>query len=616
MPLSNQLNVEGDGRFIGWNSRIAPTAIQPGYVQASKNMRMETGTAKVRLGAKRVSDATMDAYITLGSCVFVDPTGVEKLVICTRNAANQGFLFIYTPETATSAATTFGPITILPTNRKFTSQVEMVQAGGKVYIFRGRASTSIAYIDTITHATGPNLITVTTFDPHGFSTGDEVTVYGTGGNNWSNNFVVTVTSSTTFTYTPYSTPTGSASGGSAVLAKPPFVWDGVTFDSSGIDWVDQDSISGGSADTPPGDTGIYHQGRLIVDFKRDQIALSDIFDTTVFDLTLNNFRVNTGDNDRIVAFLPWIDNQFLVLQTRGIYLCYVEDSSYAIGAPPGTNSFTRLLSGQIGCVARNTAVLAGQQVFFLSEKGIHIMTPRLDLTLTGEVLPLSEAIDPDIMSINQKYVSVACACYFDNRYWLAAPTGDNQRNNKLFVYNMLNSAWETADEFPAGFYVDFMRVMTFGSSRRLYIGTREGGIFVHEEQSSGDSVYSNLAAPVLPFTLPSALVPAGVTTQAVTGEITTRSYFFNSLEAKRYSKVNINTNGSGSMTVQANMEDPDSTSIVGSLPLVAGDSVKRLRVASKSRAIDFTLTLTGGSPEVRSIAVVGVANSFQTVSTD
>ena len=129
-------------------------------------------------------------------------------------------------------------------------------------------------------------------------------------------------------------------------------------------------------------------------------------------------------------------------------------------------------------------------------------------------------------------------------------------------------------------------------------------------------MYSNLAAPVLPFTLPAALVPAGITTQAVAGEITTRSYFFNSLEAKRYSKVNINTNGSGNMTVQANMEDPDSTSIVGSLSLVAGDSVKRLRVASKSRAIDFTLTLTGGSPEVRSIAVVGVANSFQTVSTD
>ena len=138
MPLSNQLNVEGDGRFIGWNSRIAPTAIQPGYVQASKNMRMETGTAKVRLGAKRVSDATMDAYITLGSCVFVDPTGVEKLVICTRNTANQGFLFVYTPETATSAASTAGPFTILPNNRLFTSQVEMVQAGGKVYIFRGR----------------------------------------------------------------------------------------------------------------------------------------------------------------------------------------------------------------------------------------------------------------------------------------------------------------------------------------------------------------------------------------------------------------------------------------------------------------------------------------------
>ena len=70
------------------------------------------------------------------------------------------------------------------------------------------------------------------------------------------------------------------------------------------------------------------------------------------------------------------------------------------------------------------------------------------------------------------------------------------------------------------------------------------------------------------------------------------------------------------MTVQANLEDPDSTSVLGTFPLYSGDGIKRLRVGSKSRSIDFTLTLTGGEPEVRAIAVVGVANSFQTVSTE
>jgi hypothetical protein len=618
MALSTQYQGDSDISFTGFSSRINPLALKPGFLQYAENLRLFATTARCRLGAKRITDTTLNSWITWGAGEFIDANGVERVVIVATSGGTQTAFFVYTPAVAGGTGTTQGPFdwpTQSGQNRVTNEPVSLVQAGGEMYVFRGRDTDTAFAIQTATHSNPLNRITCVCYDPHGLVTGDEVTVYGASGSNYNGNFKVTVSSPDTFYYTPVALPSPSSQSDIlGIKSKPPIKWDGVTYSNAGVSAVPQTTISGGSANMPPGDFGIYHQGRLLIDYRKDRIAVSDIFDEEIYDLTLNNFRVNTGANDEIISFLPWISDGFLVLQKRSIYLGYMDNSVLTPGSAPGVESYVRLLSDQIGCLAKDSAVVAGQQVFFLSQRGVHVMTPQLDLTLVGNTLPMSEPIADIIESINFDYADKAVAAFHDNRYWLAVPTGLNTRNDTLLVYNILNEAWESADKFPPGLYVDHLLALPYDTQRRLHFMTKEGGLFVHEEEAAGDNIYSSVDLPILPVNLPFDLVPAALTTVAVTATARTRSYSMSSLESKRFSKVSIKTGGSGTMTVTANTQDPDVSEVLGSFTLSSETDTNRIRVASKGQSIDFTMTLTGGEPEIRAIAVAALPNSFQTKS--
>lgn len=618
MPLSTPYQGDSDVSFVGFSSRINPLSLKPGFLQYAQNLRMFATTARCRLGAKRITDTLLNSRITWGAGEFIDANGVERVVLVATLNQTQTSFYVYTPSPTGGTGTTQGPFDWPQSsgqNRVANEPVTLVQAGGEMFVFRGRDTDTAFAIQTATHSNPLNRITCVCYDPHGLVTGDEVTIYGASGSNYNGNFKVTVSSPDTFYYTPVALPSPSSQSDIlGIKSKPPIKWDGVTYSSAGVSAVPQTTISGASANPPPGDFGIYHQGRLLIDYRKDRIALSDIYDTTTFDLTLNNFRVNTGANDEIISFLPWINDGFLVLQKRSIYLGYMDNSVLTPGSAPGVNSYVRLLSDQIGCLAKDSAVLAGQQVFFLSQRGVHVMTPQLDLTLVGNTLPMSEPIADIIETINWNYAEKAVAAFHDNRYWLAVPTGVNTRNDTLLIYNILNEAWESVDKFPPGLFVDHLLVVPYANQRRLVFMTKEGGMYVHEEQTTGDEIYSSNPLPQLPATLPWNLVPAGLTATAVTGIVRTRAYSLNSMEAKRFSKVSIKTGGSGTMTVTANTQDPDVSEVLGSFTLSNDTDTNRLRVASKGQSIDFSINLTGGEPEIRAVAVAGLPNSFQTKS--
>jgi hypothetical protein len=610
---STQYIFEQDDSFQGFSSRINPLALKPNFLQYAGNVRMFATTARCRRGAKRISDAVLDTWITWGMCEFTDPNGVEKLVF-TSTSTSQSAFFVYTPSVNGGTGTTQGPF-LWPAGRVTNEPVSMCQANGEVFVFRGRDTEAPISIPTATHDNITNRVTCTSTLAHGLVTGDEVTIYGASGSNYNGSFVVTVISPTQFYYSPAASPSPSSQTNIfAIKSKPLIKWDGVTYQTAGVSVVPQTTISGASANPPPGDFGLYHQGRLLIDYKKDRIALSDIFDTTQFDLTLNNFRVNTGANDEIISFIPWVNDGFLVLQKRSIYLGYMDNAALTPGTPPGVNSYVRMLSDQIGCRAKDSAVLAGQQLYFLSQRGVHVMTPQLELTLIGNTMPMSEPIADIIESINWDYADKSTAAFHDNRYWLAVPTNESTRNNTLLVFNILNEAWESVDTFPPGFYVDRMAVLPYLSQRKLHIMTKEGGLFVHEETTTGDEIYSKDPLPILPVNLPFPLVPAEISSVPVVATIRTRAYDMNSLEAKKFSKVSVKTKGSGTMTVVANTQDPDVTETIGSFTLSSDTDTNRIRVASKGQCIDFSITITGVEPEIRALSVAALPNSFQTLS--
>jgi hypothetical protein len=57
-------------------------------------------------------------------------------------------------------------------------------------------------------------------------------------------------------------------------------------------------------------------------------------------------------------------------------------------------------------------------------------------------VPISEIVKDVIQTINTDSIRISTAIYYDNRYFLAVPTGSNNTNDTLIVYNTVLGAFE------------------------------------------------------------------------------------------------------------------------------------------------------------------------------
>jgi hypothetical protein len=349
------------------------------------------------------------------------------------------------------------------------------------------------------------------------------------------------------------------------------------------------------------------------------------------DTTLNNFVINTGGNDSIVGVLPWVQDQFLVFMTNSIYVVYVETDNFATDSPPGANSTTTVVTTEIGCLARRSIVTAGQFVFFLSANGVHMLTPQLDLKLLGNTLPLSEPIADFFDTVNFDTVQNSVATYYNNRFYIAMPTGSATRNDKILIYNTLNQAWESIDYYPAGLFADNLILSAYINQRRLMIitnfagSTQFGGVFLSEEQVQGDEFNYSDATPILPFDLfpasgqitESTLIPSTQNFVHIPASVRTREYTFGGTAEKRYSRGEFQFNNvqTDFVRIDTNTHDPDVLETV--LEYSFGgttDGTLRPRIAARGASIDCTINFIVGRPSLKSAAVYAIAASRPMIS--
>ena len=632
MPdAATQTLVEADNNYIGFNSRLDPSNLPPGYAQYAQNMRMQRGTAQPRKGTKRLTQTELNPLTMVGSGAYQNAAGQDNIVLVFSDR-----MYLYNTETNLLSSAYY-----FPTGRTiaFGGACDVVQALNKIYIFRGKydKTTFSATMSNSAIASGATgTITITTINPHGYSTGDEVTVlHGTVSTEASLNGskIITVTSPSSFTF--QFTNTGGSTfqahtnhpNFTARRGKPPLIWDGVT---TPLSFAEQNYIqSGGNFTTftvsvPCGDFGIYFQNRLCIKYDDYQIAVSDILEE-VCDLSLNNFVVNQGGNDQIVGFLPWIENQFLVFMEKSIFIVFVETTSYITGQSPGVNSTVTVVTTQVGCLARKSIVSAGQFVFFLSGKGVHMLTPQLDLKLIGQTLPLSEPVDDFFDQVNFTAASNASAVYYDNRFFISLPTNSATRNNKTLVYNTLNQAWESVDTYPSvtdggityTMYQDDWQVCQYGGKRRLFLLTRfngitsYGGIFLTEELDGGDEFKGINGSPVLPFVLPSKIETLESQTVLIDARIRSREYTFNNIQGKRFSRAESQFNNSSGNIISmiARTHDPDAVETVATYTFsgsTTADSTVRPRIAMRGSTIDIETVFLKGRPQLKGGVVYAI----------
>jgi len=641
--MAQEAQAEGDDMFLGFASRLDPANLQPGILQASFNTRLQRGIAQPRKGTKRLTESELIGLTMVGSGLYVDADGHDNIVMVFTDR-----MYLYKPAQGQDAEDLIGPY-LFPAGR--TIEVggicDVVTALNKVYIFRGKydKTTFVATEsngDILDNATGT--ITITTTLPHNYSTGDEVTIGRTDGSDTAGqavtgNYVITVTGTNTFTF-QYTNNTGvtyaartTQAGWNARRGLPPLVWQNglaaVTFAQQKFA-IDGTTVTGVTQSVSCADFGLYFQNRLILKYGDYQMLVSDILSEQC-DTTLNNFVINTGGNDSIVGVLPWVQDQFLVFMTNSIYIVFVETDNFNINSPPGANSSTTVVTTEIGCLARRSIVAAGQFVFFLSANGVHMLTPQLDLKLLGNTLPLSEPIADFFDTVNYDAVQNSVATYYNNRFYIAMPTGAATRNDKILVYNTLNQNWESIDYYPTGLFSDNLILSAYINQRRLMIITnfagsgQYGGVFLSEEQAQGDEFNYSDATPVLPFNLfpvssqitESTLIPSTQNFVHIPASVKTREYAFGGTSEKRFSRGEFTFNNVANdfVKIDTTTYDPDATETVLEYSFSGtSDGTLRPRIAARGTSIACTVNFVVGRPALKSVAVYAIAANRPMIS--
>ena len=257
-------------------------------------------------------------------------------------------------------------------------------------------------------------------------------------------------------------PTMTLNGGGTLATATATITDGkvtaVTIVNPGINYtsatvtasqpstlvdVTSDSITGtikkssaSGANVPAGREGLYFQNRLLLLYGPDYLAVSDVLDPLHYSPVLNEFKLNTGANDAVVALYPFNATTLIVFKERSIL---------AVENLYGDLSTTRLteVTREFGCVSQASIASTGSDIVFLSQRGV-ISLKQTEFGISQSVvLPLSDPIQDLIEEIDQANWGKSCAAYYANRYILSVPVeGGNGTNTRTLVYNFLNQAWE------------------------------------------------------------------------------------------------------------------------------------------------------------------------------
>ena len=406
--------------------------------------------------------------------------------------------------------------------------------------------------------------------------------------------------------------------------------------SNQIEFGGNFSIGGGFIHPPGAPWGVYFQRRMwlpywyepngtfsspnYIDRKvRDQIVASDILDPATYDQIASQFRITAGIADYTVAMQPFYDDALMVLNRNSLHLVAGTQGSLA-------DTVVKELTREVGCLARKSVATQGNAVFFLSDNGVYGVEFIEQYNLRGVQEPLSKPIQPYIDRINESLASNAIGIYFNNRYFLAVPldsqrgAGDAVGNNTVLIFNLLNKAWESVDNYgTSNFNIINFHIGQADERNNLYIVNEFGG--VHEADANET-----------PIDTISTSVVGDSYTENVDYKLESRGYDLDTLERKRFTMAQVQVqanNDSCNLNFGFSSEDPDSDSVqIGSINSLVGTDIGpnesanlRMRLGGY-RGYLGTLTisadLSGSQPsgraKVNSIVLNGTVTNRQTIS--
>jgi hypothetical protein len=378
------------------------------------------------------------------------------------------------------------------------------------------------------------------------------------------------------------------------------------------------SVGLGFSHMPAPEFAVYHQRRLVMPFQfsvnasvnsytsrgiLDEVIASDILDSDTYDQIYAQYRFNAGEADFTVGLHSFSEDNLMVFNRNSIHL--ISNTTSLQGAS------TKLLTDEVGCVARQSIQQVGSQVIFLSDNGVYSTQFFDEYNLRGTETPLSEPINETIKRINKDQRTQAVSVYFDNRYFVAVPLDDALRNNAVLVYNFLNKQWESIDSVDNSEWdIENLIVSGEGSNRGVYAINRLGGIHKLDSRLQGDDLIN-------------VSIGGSNVAEDIKGSITTRQYTFGNMTRKNWKEFQMHVESSAdnasNFDLSAETENPDGTFPLGTLNSFndnadlkkAEDVSIRGRIGNRrGHGIQFTVNNTQGRPRIRSLQTQG-STSFR-----
>lgn len=564
-----------------------------------------TATASSKAGNALLDDQPING--AFGSCLFSDPTSAstEYVLLALRESA-------VAINMSTKAAVTIA----YPSGMTLSAPVNMLQTFNKVFIFRDGltalewngsfsgtpAFTKVAngdyaatvYLDANNNTSTTDGITTVSETAHGFVVGDIVYVINNGNTDLTEGrgyAVATVPSANSFTF--YSAIQDHASDKVVYAKKQPSQL--------------------GFTHMPAPPWGVYHQRRLIIPYfytttgtagsevitsrgVRDEILLSDVFDSNTYDRILNQLKVTAGVADYLQYVHPFTEDNALVFNRNSMHLMSGLSGSLA-------DVSLKEITREAGLVAQKSVVTIGDKIFFLSDNGIYATQFQDLYNLRGAGLPLSDPINPLIKRINPLYAHNSIAVYHDNRYWIAVPLDNSTSNNAIFVYNLLNQGWESMDVVSnSSWDIANLIVCGAGGINKLYAVNSFGGLHVLDSrQDSFDYIYTSPATPSVPV--------------RIVSEATTRQYTLNDVGRKSFNSYELHVESSdlepSDATVIAVSENIDkevemytvSQSLGQDLPIGEDASIRGRIGNIRAYGMQMKFAPTKGRPKLRMVKI-------------
>ncbi len=454
-----------------------------------------------------------------------------------------------------------------------------------------------------TSGTTAGKVSVTATADHNLVTGDQITIVSGTGTQLTNGDTYRITKVDADQFYFYASIDGTGSGTATIKFRAAV------------------SLGGGFQHHPASAWATYHNRRVWTPYTHtsaasparrspaiyDELIASDILDNSTFDTIYNQFRISGGTADYIVGLQAYDSDRLVVFNRNSIHQLLGTSGSLA-------DVQVRMLSNELGCLARKSIVYHAGHLFFLSDNGVMGVTFADALNLRGLDQPLSEAIDSEIKRINRAYADKAVSCVHDNKYWLAVPTGDSEKNNEIFIFNFLTQGWESVDSTSADNWgiVELIPSKT-GKVNELFAVTEDGG--VHQLDQTGLNL-DDIA--------PAAGAGGSVKT-TIPAQLRTRGYIHGTIERKRFQFLEAqfvsDSESASDGTLSLITEDPDSTITLGTIESMLGAVLQqseggsvRARTGNPrgfSCQLDWTPSL--GRPELRAVGV-RATNTFNTAT--